>query len=49
MVALAVWGLAIVRGLTRFLDRITYRADVRPHPHFTEGLERLKSRTDPWK
>lgn len=34
MVAFAVWGLAIVRGLTRFLNRATYRPATpdRVHP-----------------
>lgn len=47
MVAFAVWGLAIVRGLTRFLNWATYRNQGRSHPHFNDGLEQLKNRTYP--
>lgn len=51
MIALAVWGLAIVRGLIRGWLRITYRSDgltvwQEPDP---QAIEFLKNRTDPWK
>jgi len=53
MIALAAWGLAIVRGLTRLWCRITYREIPSPfipqqrHPHYSEGLEVLKNRREP--
>lgn len=49
MVALAVWGLAIVRGLTRIWCKLTYRTGSRElSPYYRQGLETLKNRTEPF-